>query len=85
MGDDVAVFEAVHGSVPKYAGMNRANPTATILSMTMMLAHMNEMEAARRVEMALRAVLVEGKNTTVDLGGSAGTNEMADAIIDKMK
>jgi len=85
IGDKAAVFEAVHGSAPKYAGMNRANPTATILSMVMMLDHMNEMEAARRVETALRAVLAEGKNTTVDLGGTAGTSEMADAIIDKMK
>ena len=85
IGEEVAVFEAVHGSAPKYAGMNRANPTATLLSMIMMLDHMNEMEAARRVEKALRTVLEEGKNTTVDLGGNAGTREMADAVIDKMK
>ena len=65
--------------------MNRANPTATILSMIMMLDHLNEMEAARRVEQALWAVLEERKNTTVDLGGNAGTSEMADAIIDNMK
>ena len=85
IGEEVAVFEAVHGSAPKYAGMNRANPTATLLSMIMMLDHINEMEAARRVEKALRTVLKEGKHTTVDLGGNAGTREMADAIIDKMK
>lgn len=85
IGDNAAVFEAVHGSAPKYAGMNRANPTATILSMIMMLDHLNEMEAARRVEQALWAVLEERKNTTVDLGGNAGTSEMADAIIDNMK
>jgi isocitrate dehydrogenase (NAD+) len=84
IGDNVAVFEAVHGSAPKYAGMNRANPTATILSMIMMLDHLNEMEAARRVEKALWTVLEERKMTTVDLGGSAGTNEMAKAVIDKM-
>ena len=85
IGEEVAVFEAVHGSAPKYAGMNRANPTATLLSMIMMLDHMNEMEAARRVEKALRTVLEKGKNTTVDLGGTAGTREMVNAIIDKMK
>jgi len=85
IGEEVAVFEAVHGSAPKYAGMNRANPTATLLSMIMMLDHINEMEAARRVEKALRMVLKEGKHTTVDLGGNAGTREMADAVIDKMK
>jgi len=85
IGDNVAMFEAVHGSAPKYAGMNRANPTATILSMIMMLDHLNEMEAARRVEKALWAVLEERKSTTVDLGGSAGTSEMANAIIDKMR
>jgi len=85
IGEEVAIFEAVHGSAPKYAGMNRANPTATLLSMIMMLDHMNEMEAARRVEKALKKVLEEGKNTTVDLGGTAGTREMVGAIIDKMK
>ncbi len=85
IGEEVAIFEAVHGSAPKYAGMNRANPTATLLSMIMMLDHMNEMEAARRVEKALKKVLEEGKNTTVDLGGTAGTREMVEAIIDKMK
>ena len=84
IGDTVAVFEAVHGSAPKYAGMNRANPTATILSMIMMLDHLGETEAARRVEIALKAVLKEGKDTTVDLGGNAGTREMAQAVIKKM-
>ena len=85
IGDTVAVFEAVHGSAPKYAGMNRANPTATLLSMIMMLDHLGETEAARRVEDALKAVLKEGKDTTVDLGGNAGTREMARAVIRKMR
>ena len=85
IGDKVAVFEAVHGSAPKYAGMNRANPTATLLSMIMMLDHLGETEAARRVENALKAVLKEGKDTTVDLGGNAGTREMAQAVIRKMR
>jgi isocitrate dehydrogenase (NAD+) len=84
IGDKAAVFEAVHGSAPKYAGKNRANPTATILSMIMMLDHLGEAEAARRVETALKAVLKEGKETTVDLGGTAGTKEMARAVINRM-
>jgi isocitrate dehydrogenase (NAD+) len=85
IGDTAAVFEAVHGSAPKYAGMNRANPTATILSMTMMLDHLGETDAARRVEKALKAVLKEGKDTTVDLGGNAGTREMARAVIGNLR
>ena len=85
IGDRCSVFEAVHGSVPKYAGQNRANPTATILSMIMMLEHLGEMERASRIDRALKEVLREGKTVTADLGGTAGTREMARAVIKKMR
>jgi isocitrate dehydrogenase (NAD+) len=86
-GADMAVFEPVHGSAPKYAGQNKVNPTATILSGTLMLRHLGEMEAARRVQGAVAAVIAEGKNVTFDLKlgrddpSAVGTQEMADAII----
>ena len=84
IGENGAVFEAVHGSAPKYAGMNRANPTALILSGVLMLRHLGHPEAASRVETALRDVVAEGRRTTADLGGSAGTSEFADAIIERL-
>ncbi len=84
LGKEAAVFEAVHGSAPKYAGLNKANPTALILSSVLMLEHLGETSAAERISKALEAVLAEGKSVTYDLGGSAGTSEMADAIIEKM-
>ena len=77
IGEHAAVFEAVHGSAPKYAGQNRANPTALILSGALMLRHLGETAAADRVESATRAVLAEGRVTTRDLGGTAGTREFA--------
>ena len=85
IGDAAAVFEPVHGSAPKHAGKNRVNPLAAILSGVMMLRHLGEEEAAGRVESAVVAVLEEGKHLTYDLGGSAGTLEMAGAIVEKMK
>jgi len=84
IGDGLAVFEPVHGSAPKYTGMNKVNPLATILSGVMMLEHLGEMEAAARVNKAIVEVLAEKKALTYDLGGSAKTSEMADAIIAKM-
>jgi isocitrate dehydrogenase (NAD+) len=84
ISDELAVFEPVHGSAPKYAGMNKVNPLATILSAVMMLEHLGEKEAAARVNQAIVAVLTEGKHLTYDIGGSAKTSEMADAIIAKM-
>ncbi len=84
IGDNVAVFEPVHGSAPKYAGQNRVNPLATILSGVMMLRHLGENKAAERITKAVHRVLEEGKYLTYDLGGTAGTGEMADAIIAKM-
>lgn len=85
VGPDVVMFEAVHGSAPKYAGLNRANPMATILCGIMMLRHLNETDAADQAEKALLAVLEEGKSVTVDLGGNAGTVEFTNAIIDMMQ
>jgi len=84
IGPEAAVFEPVHGSAPKYAGQNRANPTALILSGVLMLRHIGEPEAATRVEDALRAVVAEGRTVTHDLGGTAGTSQYADAIIERM-
>lgn len=80
IGTGAAVFEPVHGSAPKYAGQNKVNPTATILSGVMMLEYLGEWEAARRVEEATAAVIREGKTVTYDLGGTASTMAMAEAI-----
>jgi isocitrate dehydrogenase (NAD+) len=84
IGTEAAVFEAVHGSAPKYAGMNRANPTALILSGALMLRHLGYPDAAERVEAALRGVVAEGRHTTADMGGTAGTSQYADAIIERL-
>jgi isocitrate dehydrogenase (NAD+) len=84
IGEDGAVFEPVHGSAPKYAGQNKANPTALILSGALMLRHLGYADVAERVEGAVRTVIAEGRNVTYDLGGTAGTREFADAVIDKL-
>jgi isocitrate dehydrogenase (NAD+) len=84
IGTEAAVFEAVHGSAPKYAGQNRANPTALMLSGVLMLRHIGEQDAAVRVEEAIRAVIAEGRTVTYDLGGSAGTSEFAAAIVTRL-
>jgi isocitrate dehydrogenase (NAD+) len=84
IGEDCAVFEAVHGSAPDIAGKNVANPIAMILSGAMMLEHLNELDAAARVRNAVLAVLAEGKKLTRDLGGTAGTTEIAEAIASKV-
>jgi isocitrate dehydrogenase (NAD+) len=89
-GQDLAVFEPVHGSAPKYAGQNRTNPTATILSGVLMLHHLGETDAAGQVEGAVRAVIAEGKKVTYDLkrdrgdATAVGTQEMADAIVEAL-
>ena len=80
IGVAAALFEAVHGSAPDIAGKNLANPIALILSGTLMLDHLGEHPAAERVRRAVRAVLAEGKKLTRDLGGTAGTTEIAEAI-----
>jgi isocitrate dehydrogenase (NAD+) len=84
IGEDGAVFEPVHGSAPKYAGLNRANPTALILSGALMLRHLGYAEKGAAVEEAVRAVIAEGRTVTSDLGGTAGTREFSDAVIDKL-
>jgi len=87
IGEDMAVFEAVHGSAPKYKGKNKVNPTAMILSGVLMLRYIKEDKAADRLENAIREVLAEGKSVTYDLKptrddpSAVGTKEMADAII----
>jgi isocitrate dehydrogenase (NAD+) len=84
IGEDGAVFEPVHGSAPKYAGQNKANPTALILSGALMLRHLGYPDVADRVETALREVIAAGSATTYDLGGPAGTSQFADAIIERL-
>ena len=90
IGDDLAVFEPVHGSAPKYAGKNKLNPTATILSGALMLRHLGEGEAAQRVEQAVASVIAAGRYVTYDLKPTrddptaVGTQEMADAIVDAL-
>jgi isocitrate dehydrogenase (NAD+) len=85
IGDDAAVFEAVHGSAPDIAGKGVANPLALLMSGVMMLDHLHEDAVAARVRKAYNAVLAESQSLTRDLGGSAGTNEFADAIIAKLR
>jgi len=80
IGEDVAIFEAVHGSAPDIAGKNLANPMALVLSSAMMLDHIGERAAGDRVRAAVEAVLREGKKLSRDLGGGAGTTEIAEAI-----
>ena len=80
IGETTAVFEAVHGTAPDIAGKNKANPMALILSSAMLLDHVGESDAAARVRKAVNEVLREGKKLTGDLGGTAGTTEVAEAI-----
>jgi isocitrate dehydrogenase (NAD+) len=85
MGLECAVFEAVHGSAPDIADQNLANPTALLLSALLMLEHINEGEAAGRIRAALERVLVAGRSTTRDLGGTATTTEFTDAICHELE
>src|SRR3954453_10813457 len=84
IGIDGAVFEPVHGSAPKYAGLNKANPTALILSGVLMLRHLGEQAAAETVETAVREIIAEGRTTPRDLGGEAGTQEFAGAVAERV-
>ncbi len=90
IGPDGAVFEATHGSAPKYKGLNKVNPTALILSGMLMLKHLGETDAAARLEQAVASVIVEGKHVTYDMKPSrtdptaVGTREMAEAICQKL-
>jgi isocitrate dehydrogenase (NAD+) len=87
IGKDAAIFEAVHGSAPDIAGKNIANPTAVIMAGVMMLEYLGEMQAARRVEAAVRAVIREGKFVTPDLkkDSTCGTKEMGDEIVGRVQ
>lgn len=90
IGDEMAVFEPTHGSAPKYKGLNKANPTALILSAVLMLRHLRYYTEADRLEKAVAAVIREGRFVTYDLKErrddptAVGTQEMATAIIDKL-
>jgi isocitrate dehydrogenase (NAD+) len=91
IGPNGAVFEATHGSAPKYKGLNKVNPTALILSAVLMLQHLKENDAADRLEKATAAVIAEGKDVTYDMKAdrndptAVGTREMADAICRKLQ
>jgi len=92
IGDVAAVFEAVHGTAPDIAGKGVANPLACVMSGVMMLNHMADTlhedackAAAERIKSAYNTVLSEGKVLTRDLGGTAGTEQFADALIEKVK
>jgi isocitrate dehydrogenase (NAD+) len=80
IGIDAAVFEPVHGSAPKHAGLDKANPTAIILSGALMLRHLGETGAAERVEAAVRDVIAAGRTLTYDMGGTAGTAAFGEAV-----
>lgn len=91
IGDDVAVFEATHGSAPKYRGMNKVNPIAMMLSGVLMLRHLEEPEAADRLEAAIATVIAEGRSVTYDMKPTrddptaVGTSQVADAVIEKLQ
>jgi isocitrate dehydrogenase (NAD+) len=85
IGDEIAVFEPVHGSTPKYAGQNRANPLATLQSARTMLEYLEMSEAAERMQKAMEAALSSPETRTKDLGGSGGTKEFTQAIIDNIE
>ncbi|HZF58073.1 MAG TPA: isocitrate/isopropylmalate family dehydrogenase, partial [Rubrobacter sp.] len=81
IGDEIAVFEPVHGSAPKYAGQNRANPLATLLSAKEMIIHLGHNDEAERMQRGIEAALQNPETRTKDLGGSAGTKEFTQAIV----
>ncbi|HJX69018.1 MAG TPA: isocitrate/isopropylmalate dehydrogenase family protein [Dehalococcoidia bacterium] len=89
IGDEVAIFEPTHGSAPKYAGKNKVNPMAMMLSGVMMLRHLGEKDSADRLESAIAEVIAEGRNITYDLKPdpttAVGTSQVADAVIEKLK
>jgi isocitrate dehydrogenase (NAD+) len=84
IGEDMAVFEPVHGSAPKYAGLDKADPTALVLSAVLMLAYLGEAEASRVLFEAVRTVIGEGRRVTYDLGGTSGTRDMGEAIAEEV-
>ena len=84
IGDDLAVFEPTHGSAPKYDGLYKVNPIATILAAKMMLDWLGETDLATQLENAVAAVIAEGEVRTYDMGGDHSTLEMAEAIARKL-
>lgn len=84
IGDDYAVFEPTHGSAPKYAGQNKVNPTAMLLSTKMMLDWLGETDMGSRLENAIAEVIKEGQVRTYDMGGSNTTSELGQAVADKL-
>ncbi len=89
LGDEMAIFEATHGSAPKYKGQNKVNPMAMMLCGVMMLKHLGQNEAAKKLERAIARVIAEGKYVTYDMKsdgtGAVGTSQVADAVIKKLK
>jgi isocitrate dehydrogenase (NAD+) len=91
IGTNGAVFEATHGSAPKYAGKNRVNPMAVMLSGVLMLRHLQEVAAADALENAIAGVVKEGRAVTYDLKATrddpsaVGTSEVADAVVERLK
>jgi isocitrate dehydrogenase (NAD+) len=83
-GEEHAVFEAVHGSAPDIAGKGIANPTALMQSAVLMLEHLGEPEAAKRLQAAIERVYTEGKNLTADVGGTASTTQFTEAVLQAM-
>jgi len=84
IGDDYAVFEPTHGSAPKYAGMNKVNPMATLLSVKLMLDWLGETGKASRLESAIAEVIKEGKIRTYDMGGTSTTTEVVEEVVRKL-
>jgi isocitrate dehydrogenase (NAD+) len=84
MGENHAVFEAVHGSAPDIAGKGIANPTAMMLSSVMMLIHLDELDAAKRLQTAIETVYADRTSLTGDVGGKAGTEEFTNGVIAAM-
>ena len=90
IGDNIAIFEPTHGSAPKYAGQNKVNPIAMMLSATMMLRHLGEIETADKLEKSIADVIAKGTSVTYDLKldrnqPAATTSQVADAVIEKLK
>lgn len=85
MGDDYAMFEPAHGSAPKYKGMDKVNPTATILAAAWMIGYLGEREKMEAIFKATEGVIAEGKKVTYDLGGDAKLSEMTEAIAEKTR
>ena len=84
IGEDAAIFEAVHGSAPDIAGKNLANPTSVILASIQMLEHLNMGDTAERIRSAVADVIKSGDRTTRDLGGSHGTTDFTQSVIDRL-